>query len=1013
LNNGVRFLLPLFLAGALTMARGQTAQLSSNSVAFGNTVVGNTVSKNLTLSNTGSVGLSIYAMAASPNPPFRIQSNPCNGSVAPGRRCTFTIYFSPTATGTVSGTLVVSSNASSGTPCTLNSSQGYCQTVNLTGTGIAIVSLTPSSLSFGSINVGSSSSAQNVTLTNNGTARISAPSITITTNFSQTNSCAQPIRAGGKCNISVTFTPTAAGVIAGTLTVTVSGTTQTVPLGGTGVSTSTLQSITVTPANATLVAPATQQYTATGNYSDGSHQDLTGLVAWNSSNTATATISTSGLATARATGVTTISATSSGIVGSTGLTVAARTLTGIAVAPTSAAINTGDSQQFTATAKYSDGTTGSVAVTWTSSNSGTAQIDMNGLAVGDAAGQATITATSGNVNGSAALTVNASACLTNNRIDARLLVLTNGKTEADFPAITTALHYLHAPYTVFDTSTGAITSGQLYSGCHAFYSGVIVSFLNGSANPPFQGADVLAAFETTFGIRQVNWYVYPSPSLGFGWPTGAKSGDSATFTTAAATLFPYVNLSYPVVIDASAYVYLATPYDSTATPLLTDTAGNSLALIENFTDGRQYLSMTFDSNQYMTHNLVLSYGLVNWVTKGLFVGEKHIFFTPQEDDWGIDDDIWTQNSKGQYPACGTPVDQTGMTYRISGADADAFVARQNNWQANPLFTKVKLYNAFNGCGFTADSDCGSTGSPYPNDTLSPWTQNTANSAHFGWINHTYEHLNLDGQSYSADFSQISQNINMAQTMGFADFSITNMVTPDISGLNDPNALQAIVNNGVKYVVSDTSCTLGSTTCDSSVNNGPGPGFNLPIINTIQPSITEIPRRPNNLFYNVGDPGGWQNEYQCIYANQPPYSTYTAQQVMDFIAQSFVALMLQGDADPEMFHQTNLKAYDSTHSVLSNLLEDTFSLYQTYFTLPMQSMDEDKLGQFMLNNLAVDNSGVIATVNNGASRTITLKVVNAATIPVTGLQSSGAEAYGGQYISHTPMTAGETLTQPVP
>jgi len=68
---------------------------------------------------------------------------------------------------------------------------------------------------------------------------------------------------------------------------------------------------------------------------------------------------------------------------------------------------------------------------------------------------------------------------------------------------------------------------------------------------------------------------------------------------------------------------------------------------------------------------------------------------------------------------------------------------------------------------------------------------------------------------------------------------------------------------------------------------------------------------------------------------------------------------------------------------------------------------------MLNNLAVNNSGVIATVNNGSSRTITLKVVNAATIPVTGLQSSGAESYGGQYISHIPMTAGETLTQPVP
>jgi hypothetical protein len=124
-------------------------------------------------------------------------------------------------------------------------------------------------------------------------------------------------------------------------------------------------------------------------------------------------------------------------------------------------------------------------------------------------------------------------------------------------------------------------------------------------------------------------------------------------------------------------------------------------------------------------------------------------------------------------------------------------------------------------------------------------------------------------------------------------------------------------------------------------------------------------------------------------------------------------MLQGDADPEMFHQTNLTAYDGTHSLLSDLLDDTFNLYQTYFNLPVQSMDMDKLGQFMLNNQAVDNAGIVATVNNGSSRTLTLTVTNPANIPVTGLQSTGAESYGTQFISHVPMTAGKTLTQPAP
>jgi hypothetical protein len=337
-------------------------------------------------------------------------------------------------------------------------------------------------------------------------------------------------------------------------------------------------------------------------------------------------------------------------------------------------------------------------------------------------------------------------------------------------------------------------------------------------------------------------------------------------------------------------------------------------------------------------------------------------------------------------------------FRLAATDADAFVAWQAATQSDPLFGRFKLYNAFNGFGFTTDA--------YPNDTLTPWSALTSNSDHFGWINHTFDHTNLDGQSYATDSPEISQNIAMAATMGFTDFNPSVMVTPDISGLNDANFLQAAVDNGVQYLVSDTSRT-------NDTNNGPGPGFNLPIINSIQPSITEIPRRANNLFFNAGDPDGWVGEYQCIYAGQSPYDTYNYQQIRDYIANAFVVLMLQGDADPEMFHQTNLAAYDGTHSVLSDLLDDTFNLYKSYFNLPVMSVGEDQLGQFMLNNLALKNSGLAATVNNGASRTVTLSVQNAATIPVTGLSGADAEMYGGQSISHIAVPAQQTLTVPAP
>ena len=68
----------------------------------------------------------------------------------------------------------------------------------------------------------------------------------------------------------------------------------------------TLQSITVTPANASIAVGDTQQYTATGHYSSGPDQNITGSVTWASTIPAAASIDLSGLATAVAAGSTTI-----------------------------------------------------------------------------------------------------------------------------------------------------------------------------------------------------------------------------------------------------------------------------------------------------------------------------------------------------------------------------------------------------------------------------------------------------------------------------------------------------------------------------------------------------------------------------------------------------------------------------------------------------------------------------------------------------------------------------------
>jgi hypothetical protein len=85
----------------------------------------------------------------------------------------------------------------------------------------------------------------------------------------------------------------------------------------------TLSSIAVTPVGPSILTGATQQFTATGTYSNGSTQNITSQVTWASSSTTVATINANGLATGVFAGSTSISATLAGVTGSTTLTVQA------------------------------------------------------------------------------------------------------------------------------------------------------------------------------------------------------------------------------------------------------------------------------------------------------------------------------------------------------------------------------------------------------------------------------------------------------------------------------------------------------------------------------------------------------------------------------------------------------------------------------------------------------------------------------------------------------------------
>ena len=177
-----------------------------------------------------------------------------------------------------------------------------------------------------------------------------------------------------------------------------------------------LTSLTITAPAPSLAKGTTVQLFATGNYTDGTTQDLTNQVSWISGDNTIAQISgalgTIGLVTGLSVGGTSIVATLNGIQGSTTVTVTPAVLTSITITPTNPSVAMGTKLQMTATGAFSDGTSQNLTsqVSWISSSASVAQImssspKKNGGLMTKKPGVTTITATLGGVQGSTLVTV--------------------------------------------------------------------------------------------------------------------------------------------------------------------------------------------------------------------------------------------------------------------------------------------------------------------------------------------------------------------------------------------------------------------------------------------------------------------------------------------------------------------------------------------------------------------------------------------------------------------------------
>ena len=517
--------------------------------------------------------------------------------------------------------------------------------------------------------------------------------------------------------------------------------------------------------------------------------------------------------------------------------------------------------------------------------------------------------------------------------DMRILLIAADGNETDFGAIKADLDSVGIPYTVLIATQTPLTDAMLWDGVgRGYYQGVIMT-TNSLTYSPDGGATWLSAFtdaefqtlwayEASFGVRQVTSYTaafgWPE-TLGLSFPVATVDTTStpltATLTTTGRACSPTSTRPSTCRSGTPGSTSPRSPDPATTTPLIVAN-GYPIASVHVSADGRENLAVTAANAYYLRHSQVLGYGVVNWVTKGLFLGKKRISMTPQVDDLFIDNDQWVPSAHS---------DTTGLIYRNTATD----------WQA-PSTGRTSVRASSPPCQPSASSSRSTArarrASTAP-DTLTNYVYTHMST--FSFVSHTWSHQNLDyannesGTLTSAKRSttRSSRTTCSPASSKFPNYYKDAMVQPDISGLNTlPSGLnnnlaqQTVYDLGIRYMISDTS----------------RPGWNNPSPNvgfyaSGAPNLLIIPRHPTNIFYNVSTPTQVVDEYNFYYAPGGAWAFWpsprTYDQIIDTESDDLLAYMVQGDNDPSMFHISNFRAYDGVHSVLGDLLTATFNKYR--------------------------------------------------------------------------------------
>lgn len=632
----------------------------------------------------------------------------------------------------------------------------------------------------------------------------------------------------------------------------------------------------------------------------------------------------------------------------------------------------------------------------------------------------------------------ATAAAVTPRIDLRVLVVDDGGPATQ--AIAAELDSAGTPYTTVDLNsadrpqiTAAYLSDTVGGRPRARFQAVVLP----NDNPFGAGSAemaALAAYETAFGIPQVDAYTYARPEVGLNYAQdpgyiGSLDGVTAA-VTATAGPFGYLQGDVPFEdnspTQSESYAFLATP-------LATQTAGSTFtsyvdapiqgstargSLVGQYShDGRRELVVTFVYNQYQQQFRLLARGMVEWMTQGVHLGADRNYFALHMDDVFLGDDRWnpTLNCTPGDVDCAVGTDPSDPDpIRMTAADATYL----KEWSAANGFAPDLMFNGGGSEDYKAEH--GGT------DPLA--TQLIADRNAYRWVNHTYTHPYLGcvqdvsvvpwkcrtttagatvWTSKGDITAQIKDNTAWAAQHGLT-VNKQELLTGEHSGLrilpqqplDNPNLATSLTATGVTVLGSDNSRD--------------------PQQRKVGPALT-VPRFPMNVFYNAGRAAEEVDEYNWIYtraadggsgicegsatstcldAPLDPATGY-ASYIVPLESRTDLGHVLSNNPRPHYVHQSNFAEDRIAYPVMEKILGDYRNLYDAstpVVTLKMADISAELAKRAAWDTAVKGNKVTAYRIGDTVTVTAPNGLQTTASMPVGTRQAQlvGTTAFGAGY-----------------